>query len=571
LITKFQFIRYFGKKQTGKTVVIANLRNLLSKLENRSKIFDKQIREEFMKFFLIFHILLFIPVAFSGLVFGQNVSELIPSKTRELTIPFEVRPDRSADPIKEVELLYSPDHGVHWHVSDQKPIEAGKFGFKTETDGEYWFAFRTITLSGITKKSSTNAPIRVLIDATPPKLSFEIKQLDSGELLIVWKAEDQHLQMKRPDFAVSITPNNSNNSNNSDISEKSWNPLNIDGQNIRVLDSGFEGSFRFLPERGVSQLELRAIIRDFAGNRVEKTSSVTIKPVPNEKIPQANSPVLSANTVTQKPDPTPITLNSSTSTPVTPPKPVRMRQQTKSNRQTENKSLQQSGTENQPKQENIQETNKNDTDKNEADKSNTDKNEADKSDTDFPIPILVSPDGKVAEFFEQKWEHQSVHPNRSDKMTKELLANMGAFFDDGLPVEVTKTVPKISATENSADMQSDILQTKTKSLVAGSITGISLNTDSTQPQIIVKWNIGDALWQESQIDILRGSAINGPWQPIAINLRNNGEYWWFLSSLDLNPFFIMVRIRNFQSGVTSDVTDSPIEINPTLLKKSSSR
>ncbi|MDR0706236.1 MAG: hypothetical protein LBF88_14780 [Planctomycetaceae bacterium] len=558
-----------------------------------------------MKFFLTFHILLFVPIVCSGWAIGQigqHVAELLPSKTRELTIPFEVRPDRSADPIKEVELLYSQNRGVHWLLSDRKPVESGKFGFKTEIDGEYWFAFRTVTLSGVKKKSSVNTPIRVLIDATPPKLSLETKQLDSGELLVVWKAEDQHLQMKRPDFAVSITSNNSGmNSDSSDhLSEKNWNPLNIDGQNIRVLDSGLEGSFRFLPESGVSQLELRASIRDFVGNRVEKTSSITIKPVQNEKIPQADSPVMSAknaiqnaiqNTI-QKSDPTPIILNSSTSTstssPLTPPKPIRMHRQKKNNHPAENKSLQKSDAENQPKRENllenIQETNKNDTDKNNADKTDRDENNTDK--TDLPIPILVSPDGKVAENFEQSREYQPVSPNRSDKITEELLANMGAFFDGGLPVEVTKTIPKMPATVHSAEKQSDVPQsavadsmirppvippTAMKLPVAGSITEVTLNAISTQPQIIVKWNIGDAPWQESQIDVLRGSTIRGPWQPIAINLRNNGEYWWYLSSLDLNPFFIMVRIRSFQSGVASDVTELPIEINPTLLKQSSLR
>lgn len=537
-----------------------------------------------MKFFLTFNILLFIPVCFtdfSGFVSGQNVSELIPAKTRELTIPFEVRPDRSADPVKEVELLYSSDRGVHWHSSDRKTLEAEKFGFKTETDGEYWFAFRTITLSGVVKQSSTNTPIRVLIDATPPKLSVEIKQLDSGEVFVVWKAEDQYFQMKRPDFAIStsVSPNTN--------SEKNWTPLNIDVRNIRVTDSGLEGSFRFLPENSVSQLELRASIRDFVGNRVEKTCLLTIEPVLQEKIPQPHTPAataISANTATPKTEPiplltpTPSIYNSSTPIPVTPPKPVRIRQQTKNNSNNSEKkqSLQKSGAANQQTIENIQEHIQ------EAKESDTNKNDTDK--TNLPIPILVSPDGKVAGISEQIMEHQSVFSNRSDRMTQELLANMGAFFDGGLPVEVTKTVPQTPVTVNSTNSvtiqpdipqsvvrQSDIPQTEPKVLVAGSITGISLNNTSAQPQIIVKWNIGDAPWQESQIDILRGSSEQGPWQPIAINLRNNGEYWWFLTSLDLNPFFIMVRIRSLHSGTASDITQSPININPTLLKQGSLR
>ncbi|MDR2757010.1 MAG: hypothetical protein LBC20_15040 [Planctomycetaceae bacterium] len=558
-----------------------------------------------MKFFLTFNVLLFIPFCFADFVFGQNVSELIPAKTRELTIPFEVRPDHSADPIKEVELLYSQNRGVHWHTSARKPLDAGKFGFKTETDGEYWFAFRTITLSGVIKQSSTNTPIRVLIDATPPKLAFEIKQLDSGELFVVWKAEDQYFQMKRPDFAVhnpvnsdnsdnsdnsanSDNPVNSDNSANSDnsigsnsSSEKNWTPLNIDARNIRVIDSGLEGSFRFLPENGAAQLELRVSIQDFVGNRVEKTSLVTIKPVQHEKIPQSNIPVMRVmpeNTATLKTNSL-----SLMPEPLTPPKPVRIQQQTKiksnktnttnnnNNNSSKNLSLQKSEEVKTEMGENILETEENDAHK--KDMENDDKNK-----TDLPIPILVSPDGKVAEIAEQIKEPQTVLSNKSDKMAEELLANMGAFFDGGLPVEITKTVPKTSATRNSTATQSDVPQsvvgqpvmvspTESKLPAAGGITGISLNNTSSQPQIIVKWNIGDVPWQESQIDILRASSKQGPWQPIAINLRNNGEYWWFLTSLDLNPFFIMVRIRNIHNGTTADITQSPIKIDPTFLKQ----
>jgi hypothetical protein len=500
-------------------------------------------------------------------VFGQNVAELIPAKTRTLTIPFEVRPDRSADPIKEVELLYSSDHGTHWHSSDRKPFESKQFNFKTETDGEYWFAFRTITLSGVTKQSSNNLPIRVLIDATPPKLSLEMTQLDSGELFVVWKAEDQHFQMKRPDFAVSTSVG----------SEKNWMPLNIDTRNIRVTNSGLEGSFRFLPDNHVSQLELRASIRDFVGNRVEKTCSVTTKPVPHNKIPEPNTPVAKITSQNNTPNTTSTSLIPE---PLTPPKPVRIQQHPKiksknNNRSNhideKNPSLQQSDIVNSETKKNFSEIKEKETNEKNTDKN---KNETDK--TELPIPILVSPDGKVAGSFESIKEHQAVISNRSDKMTEELLANMGTFFDGGLPDKITKIIPKTPEIVNSADTSSNVTPSniphvEQKLPVAGSITGISLNNTSTQPQIIVKWNIGNAPWQDSQIDILRGSSMQGPWQPIAINLRNNGEYWWFLTSLDLNPFFIMVRIRSIHNGAAFDITQSPIEIDPTLLKQGSTR
>ncbi|MDR1962755.1 MAG: hypothetical protein LBQ50_03140 [Planctomycetaceae bacterium] len=531
-----------------------------------------------MKVFLIFFISfsLLIPVFIAGLVFGQPVSELIPAKTRELTIPFEVRPDRSADPVREVELLYSQDRGVHWHSSDRKPLEAGKFGFQAEKDGEYWFAFRTITLSGVTKQSTSAAPLRVLVDATPPKLSVEMKQLDSGELFVNWKAEDQHIQVKRPDFAVSVPASGSTDS------AKNWRSLNIDGQNVRVLGSsdslnslnnGLEGSFRFFPENGVSRIELRASISDRTGNRVEKTISATIRPV-HRDVP-ATAPIVSA-THANSVNAVPLRTNL-TPEPVTPPKPVRIRQPTKTQTKTKTKNenenennnknplLPQSETTKKPITEAVQKI---------------EEHEAVK--TERLVPILVSPEGKVAGISEKLPEDQPINQinqknqTGSDQMAEELLANMGAFFEGGLSVEVVKAVPAVTAPAMPTDKltaqqpaaQQPEAKPETKLLVAGSITGISLNTTSNRPQIIVKWHIGDAPWRDAQIDVLRGAVAQGPWQPIAINLQNNGEYWWFLTPADLKPFFIMVRIRSVHNGVSSDVTESPIEINPALLKRS---
>jgi hypothetical protein len=99
---------------------------------------------------------------------------------------------------------------------------------------------------------------------------------------------------------------------------------------------------------------------------------------------------------------------------------------------------------------------------------------------------------------------------------------------------------------------------------AGSITGIVLNHTDAKPQIVVSWNTGHDLWRDAQIDILRSNTKEGPWSPIAINLSNSGEYWWFLMPEDLKPFYAAVRIRSFHGGIQMDVTQSVITIDPRL-------
>lgn len=195
----------------------------------------------------------------------------IPTNTRSFSIPFEVRADQSADPAKEIELLVSKDRGTRWYSGGRLPVDGKRFDFKAEDDGEYWFAFRTITLSGVTKQTNQGQPqIRVLVDATSPVLTLELKQQPSGEVFVQWKAEDGHLQGKRPDFAVSAL---------SFDGKKEWKTLNVDGRNLRVAPTEIAGQFVFWPDNGVSELEVRAIISDIAGNRAEKTGSIKLAPV----------------------------------------------------------------------------------------------------------------------------------------------------------------------------------------------------------------------------------------------------------------------------------------------------
>ena len=73
--------------------------------------------------------------------------------------------------------------------------------------------------------------------------------------------------------------------------------------------------------------------------------------------------------------------------------------------------------------------------------------------------------------------------------------------------------------------------------------------------------MGHGFWRDAQIDVLRGGTPDGPWTPIAINLPNSGEYWWFLTPEDLKPFFVAVRTRSLHGGIQMNVTQTAIEID----------
>ena len=140
-------------------------------------------------------------------------------------------------------------------------------------------------------------------------------------------------------------------------------------------------------------------------------------------------------------------------------------------------------------------------------------------------------------------------PNRDADLLDHLLSGMSPFLDVQ-PVAV-KSAPE------KASFKPPVVNAP-----VGSISGIFLNQTATRPQIVVRWNAGQELWRDAQIDILRSSTKEGVPSPIAINLPNSGEYWWFLTPEDLKPFHVVVRIRSLYGGIRTDVTQTAITIDP---------
>ena len=63
------------------------------------------------------------------------------SRVASFTIPFSVaQPDKQT---MEVLLFVSHDYGAAWGLYNRQPATLGQFAFRTNQDGEYWFASRT--------------------------------------------------------------------------------------------------------------------------------------------------------------------------------------------------------------------------------------------------------------------------------------------------------------------------------------------------------------------------------------------------------------------------------------------
>jgi len=345
----------------------------------------------------------------SGL--GQlTLPPLLPVGVPNFTIPFEI--GGPADAIREVELFVSKDRGRRWDIVARQPVETGKFAFRADSDGEYWFAFRSVTPNGTTGSLTGHPELRVLVDTKNP-VAFQPSE--SGPVV--------------PPKPERFRPGGT-------------------------------------PKPQPQQTELT------------KTDE-----------PKAEEPVATKPEPQAKPNTTLANINVESPAQILAPK--------------------------------------------------------------FPGFDLPEPT-----------------TNREGDLLDDLLNGMSSFMDiqstaarntSGNQVAAAKPNPvsNVASVPNSPSPSVDA--------PAGSITRIDLNNTDTRPQIVVRWGTGNELWRDAQVDVLRsGTPEEGQWSPIAINLPNSGEYWWYLSPEDLKPFYIAVRIRSLSGGSSVSVTQKKIEIDPRL-------
>lgn len=180
----------------------------------------------------------------------RRVSTLY-SKHRNFKIPFNVD-ESDKEKLREVQLWVSEDKGVGWETKSRiTPEQPPSFSFRSSHDGEYWFAVRTIDLSGraLPERGEVEPSLKVIVDTVPPSLIIEQDGRRGSMASVHWEVRDENLNL------------------NSLVLEyqqeggRSWHqvPLN------RVA---MVGSTSF--DAGTAEsLKLRARIDDKAGNRAE--------------------------------------------------------------------------------------------------------------------------------------------------------------------------------------------------------------------------------------------------------------------------------------------------------------
>jgi len=137
--------------------------------------------------------LLFVLTALS--VQNGVANDLVATKQPRFRIPYHSDPaELQRLDAREIQLFVSTDRGQNWQLAQSVPPTAGRFAYEATSDGEYWFAVRT--LDGMNRLHPQGGPItpglKVLVDTRPPELKLSLERSGS-QVRLSWQATDGDL------------------------------------------------------------------------------------------------------------------------------------------------------------------------------------------------------------------------------------------------------------------------------------------------------------------------------------------------------------------------------------------
>jgi hypothetical protein len=172
------------------------------------------------------------------------------------SIPFSIaQPDKQA---MEVLLFVSRDYGANWVLYNRQPATLGQFAFRTNQDGEYWFASRTNPIGTVVSAGATFRPeLRVIVDTAQPRLDVQAAVGPSGEIQVEWQAADDQIapETLKIEYQQAIG--------------QPYRAVQATAAPIQPGRNAVSGRTGWMPEAGSYFVSIRVQIQDRAGNSAE--------------------------------------------------------------------------------------------------------------------------------------------------------------------------------------------------------------------------------------------------------------------------------------------------------------
>lgn len=205
-----------------------------------------------------------------GVCFAQSTAdaaEPIHTSQTRFRIPYQFDPNEMARiGATEIRLYGSEDRGKTWKQLQSVPPRKGKFDFKTQKDGEYWFAVKTANQQGrLFPATPVIEPgLKVIVDTTSPTIELTSKKNANGRIELSWKIMDANVDLSS--FGLEYRRSG----------EKKWQTM--------IVAPALEGSTTWTVAN-TGTIEVRAHVQDLADNdltEVIEIDAMTATPVKAE-------------------------------------------------------------------------------------------------------------------------------------------------------------------------------------------------------------------------------------------------------------------------------------------------
>lgn len=171
---------------------------------------------------------------------------------------------------KEIRLYVSQDHGQQWFNMQSVEAKAGRFDFRAESDGEYWFAVRTMDHQGQPHPGGELRPgLAVVVDTRKPLLKIDLSQPAPGRVALNWVTVDDNIDPEsvQLEFSQSGIPD--------------WQPIGrrptASGQTLWTIPAG-------------GTVAVRGRARDRAGNETSAQYQIQVSPAGAYGTPPGSDP-----------------------------------------------------------------------------------------------------------------------------------------------------------------------------------------------------------------------------------------------------------------------------------------
>lgn len=209
---------------------------------------------------------------------------IVATKQHFFAIPFRITPPENPNQApREVQLYISGDRGATWQLYTRAEPTQRQFLFRAASDGEYWFAVRTVDRQGQGRPAKITAPgMRVAIDTVPPRLELSAQPEPDGAVTLNWTLEEPLPKLDTLKLSYRVGD------------QGLWQPIPLEADDVQRRGALTQGKVHWQPY-AAGEVQIRAETSDAAGNFAVGHAIVAAAPAERAKAP-TTSPDLGPQT-----------------------------------------------------------------------------------------------------------------------------------------------------------------------------------------------------------------------------------------------------------------------------------